>query len=174
MSNSLSINNLRKYTSSYIIDILAIICVYFVPTLSHLTGVPFYLFEPMRLFIILALLHSNKQNAYILALTLPLFSFAIASHPYFLKALIMSVELVLNVFLYHWFVQKKMATYLSVLISITASKLIYYLLKFSLIQLMFIDSDMVSTPIFIQVITTLMFGVYGLLITMKQMSEPKK
>jgi len=171
MSNSLSITTLRKHTASYLIDILAILCVYFIPTLSHLTGVPFYLFEPMRVFIILALLHSNKTNAYVLALTLPLFSFAIASHPYFLKSLIISVELVLNVYLYHLLVQKKVSGYASIIISVISSKLAYYLLKFALIYFMFIQSELVSTPIYIQLITTVVFGFYAFLILPKNKPE---
>lgn len=161
MDKILSINSARKYMSSYIIDFIALLCIYLIPTLSHLTGLPFYLFEPMRIFIILALLHSNKTNAYILAFTLPIFSFAIATHPVFLKSIIISVELALNVFLYHLFMQKKITGYLSILFSVIISKVFYYLLKFILIQFLFIQSELVSTPIYIQVITTAIFCLYG-------------
>jgi hypothetical protein len=173
MDNTLSLN-LRKYKSSYLIDIIALLAIYLIPTLSHLTGVPFYLFEPMRVFIILALLHSNKQNAYILALTLPLFSFAIASHPYFLKSLIIAIELILNVYLYNLLNQKKMATYLSILFSVIVSKLAYYLLKFILIQSMLIESELVSTPIYIQIITIIIFCIYGFLVLLISKPDQNK
>jgi hypothetical protein len=167
MIKILSISDIRKNANGYIIDILAILSIYFIPTLSHLTEIPFYLFEPMRLFIILALLHSNKLNTYILAVSLPLFSYAIASHPYFLKSLIMAVELVLNVYLFHLFIKQKMAVHLSVLFSIIVSKLMYYLLKFLLIHFMFIQSELISTPIYIQVILIMIFSIYAYLIIKK-------
>jgi hypothetical protein len=171
MNNILSISNLRKNRVGYLIDIFAVFCVYFIPTLSHLSGVPLYLFEPMRVFIILALLHSNMINAYILAFTLPVFSFAIASHPVFLKSIIMSVELVLNVFLYKLLVQKKVAAHWSILLSVISSKLVYYLLKFLLIQFMLFQSETISTPIYIQVIMTCLFGVYTFLIIQKKLKN---
>jgi len=170
MEKTLSTSHISKNATGYLIDIFAVLCVYFIPTLAHLTGVPFYLFEPMRIFIILALLHSNKLNAYILAFTLPVFSFVIASHPVFLKSIIMSVELVINVFLFHQLVQKKVAVHWSIIISVVSSKLVYYLLKFALIQFMFFQSDMISTPIYIQAIITAIFGLYGFLIFKKKKS----
>ena len=165
MENTVSISHLRKNAAGYLIDIFALLLVYFIPTLSHLTGVPFYLFEPMRIFIILALLHSHKVNAYILALTLPVFSFAIASHPVFQKSLIMTIELTINVFLFYFFVQRKTAAYLSIIISVIVSKSIYYLLKFLFIQFMFLPNEVVSTPIYIQLIVTLVLGLYGFMVS---------
>ncbi len=158
------LDHFRKYISSYLLDIMAIGFVYFIPTLSHMTGVPFYLFEPMRVFIILALLHSNKTNAYVLALTLPLFSFAIASHPLFLKSIIMTLELGLNVYLYHLFVSKKMANYQAIVVSVISSKLVYYFLKFLLIHFLFLQSNLVSTPFYIQFITLSVFGLYAFIL----------
>jgi hypothetical protein len=168
MDKILSSTYLRKNAFGYLIDILAVLCVYFIPTLSHLTGVPFYMFEPMRVFILLALLHSNKLNAYILALTLPIFSFVIASHPFFLKSILMSIELVLNVFLYYFLTQRKLAAYLSVFFSVILSKAAYYLLKFICIQLMFFQSDMVSTPIYVQFIITAIFSLYAFVLFKNQ------
>jgi hypothetical protein len=158
------LDHLKKYFATYTLNILAIMLVYFIPTISHLTGVPFYLFEPMRVFIILALVHSNKTNAYVLALTLPLFSFAIASHPVFLKSIIMTLELVLNVYLYYLFVEKKMANYQAVILSIIGSKLIYYFMKFLLLHFLLIQTNLISTPIYIQLITLAVFGIYSYII----------
>lgn len=165
MYKVLTINHLRKNSASYFLDILALLCVYFIPTFSHLTGVPFYLFEPMRIFIVLALIHSNRINAYILALTLPIFSFAIASHPVLIKSMIISVELVINVFVYFFLVHKKLKSYLSLVISVIISKSVYYLFKFLLIQFFFLQSELVSTPLFIQLLTTGAFCLYALIIS---------
>ncbi|MBN2236741.1 MAG: hypothetical protein JW729_04230 [Bacteroidales bacterium] len=161
MNTVLSIQHFKKYLSSYLLDGLALLLVYFIPSISHLTGIPFYLFEPMRVFIILALVHSNKTNAYVLAFTLPLFSFAIASHPVFSKSIIMTFELVLNVYLYHLLVEKKMANYQAIILSVISSKLVYYLLKFGLIHFLFLQSNLVSTPIYIQFITLSIFAIYA-------------
>lgn len=153
--------------AAYLLDGLALALVYSIPTLSHLMGVPFYLFEPMRIFIILALVHSNKTNAYVLALTLPVFSFLLAAHPVFLKSIIMTIELTFNVFLFYYLIGKKVAGYQAVLLSVVGSKLLYYLLKFVLIQLAFLNMGLISTPIYIQLISTLIFGVYGYFILRK-------
>ncbi len=166
MDKILSVKYFRKYTLTYLLDICALLFIYFIPTFSHLTNAPLYLFEPMRIFIILALLHSNKTNAYILAITLPIFSFTVASHPVFLKSIIMSVELALNVFLFNALLKKKINGFLSVFLSIAASKLAYYLLKFILVQSFLIQSDVVSTPIYIQIIVTVLLSFYGLAILM--------
>jgi hypothetical protein len=174
MDKILSTQHLNKYKWSYVIDLIAIILVYFIPTLSHLTGVPFYLFEPMRIFIILALLHSNKTNAYILAFTLPIFSFVIATHPFFLKSVIMSIELGLNVFLFYFLTQKKLSAYLSVFFSIIISKAAYYLLKFICVQFLLFKSDLISTPIYIQFIITIVFGLYTFIIFRNQIGANSK
>jgi hypothetical protein len=174
MDKILSTQHLNKYKWSYVIDLIAVILVYFIPTLSHLTGVPFYLFEPMRIFIILALLHSNKTNAYILAFTLPIFSFVIATHPFFLKSVIMSIELGLNVFIFYFLTQKKLAAYLSVFLSIIISKGAYYLLKFICVQLMLFESDLIVTPIFIQIIVTVIISFYTFIIFRNQILANSK
>jgi len=40
-------------TKTILFDILAILFIYFVPVLSHLTALPIYYFEPMRILLIL-------------------------------------------------------------------------------------------------------------------------
>jgi hypothetical protein len=160
MANSLSINKIRQNSVGFLIDIFALLVIYFIPALAHLTGIPFYLVEPMRIFVILAVIHSSKTNAYLLAFTLPLFSFAVASHPVLLKSFIISIELVLNVFIFHRLLKMKMAPYISVLISVLVSKLAYYTLKFAMIELALMESRLVSSPIYIQLILTLALAAY--------------
>ena len=167
MTTVILLKHFKTNYAAYLLDSLALVLVYSIPTLSHLTGVPFYLFEPMRIFIILALVHSNKTNAYVLALTMPVFSFLLAAHPVFLKSVIMSIELTFNVFLFYYLIGKKVTGYQSVLLSVIGSKLLYYLLKFVLIQLVFLNMGLISTPIYIQLISTLTFGVYGYFIFRK-------
>jgi hypothetical protein len=67
---------------------------------------------------------------------------------------------VLNVFLFFTLLKKLNNTFLAVLLSITTSKLVYYVLKFAFIKLTLIDSGLISTPIVIQVIMVLIFSSY--------------
>ncbi|MGE0090725.1 MAG: hypothetical protein AB7S50_14730 [Bacteroidales bacterium] len=150
----------KQNVLSALFDIAALAFIYFVPAISHLLSLPVYLIEPMRLMLVLALVHTSKQNAYIIALTLPLFSFLISAHPVLPKMILISFELVLNVFLFFAILKRFNNTFLAILVSIISSKLIYYIIKFGLIKLTLIDSGLISTPIAIQVIMTLVFSGY--------------
>lgn len=149
---------------SIIFDIIALAVIYFVPSLSHLFNVPIYLVEPMRIMLILAMVHTNKTNAYLIALTLPLFSFLISSHPNIYKGLIMTIELLLNVWLF-FEISKRISNHFAAMISaIIISKLIYYLMKWALINFAIIESKLFSTPIYLQIITTVIFSGYVFII----------
>lgn len=142
-------------------DLGAVLFVYFVPALSHLIGVPLYLIEPMRLVVVLALVHTRQQNAYLLALTLPLFSFAVSAHPHFLKMLLITGELVFNVWLFLALSKKlKVNQGISLAISILLSKGAYYLMKFLLISALLIEGSVVSTPLWVQALTLSGFALY--------------
>ncbi|MDY0202455.1 MAG: hypothetical protein RBR40_15895, partial [Tenuifilaceae bacterium] len=65
----------RKTIAYVLFDIFALAFIYLIPTISHMLSFPLYLIEPMRIALVLALVHTTKRNAYIIALTLPLFSF---------------------------------------------------------------------------------------------------
>lgn len=145
---------------SVLIDFAGLALIYLVPTLTHLTSLPVYLIEPMRLMLILAMVHTNKTNAYILSFTLPLFSFLISSHPVFLKVLIISLELALNVYLFYLFKNIIKKVFPAILMSIIMSKIIYYLMKAFIISFGMLDSSLISTPIFIQLLTTAFFSIY--------------
>jgi len=138
----------------------AITFIYFIPTISHIVSLPIYFIEPMRLMIIIAFVHTSKQNAYLLALTLPIFSFLISAHPAFLKMLLITFELTLNVFLFYLFTKKTKYLFPAIFASIVISKIIYYLIKFGMISFAVINSGLISTPIIIQVITTTVFSIY--------------
>ncbi len=158
----------QKFIGSLLIDFSALTVIYFVPTFSHLIGFPLYLIEPMRIMLILAMVHTGKSNAMIIALTLPVFSFLISGHPVMLKMMLIAVELLANVWLFYFLAKKLNKVFPAILLSIIASKLIYYTLKFSLIHLAFLDSGLVSTPIYIQVIMTFVFSGYLYLFLRKQ------
>jgi len=159
--NTVRVNYFSKQNvKSVLFDIASLAFIYFVPAISHLLSLPVYLIEPMRLMLILALVHTTKQNAYIIALSLPLFSFLISAHPVLPKMVLISFELVLNVFLFFALLKKLNNTFLAVLAGIILSKLVYYVLKFAFIKLTLIDAGLISTPIVIQVIMIFIFSGY--------------
>ncbi len=159
MATYIGLSLSKLNTRSIVLDILALAFIYFVPTISHLLNVPLYLVEPMRIMLILAIAHTKKKNAYLIALTLPLFSFLISSHPNIFKAVIMTMELLLNVWLFYE-LTKRTNQFVAMLSSIILSKIFYYLLKFGLISFAVLQSDLISTPIYLQVITSLVFSGY--------------
>lgn len=153
----LSISKLN--IKSIILDIFALAFIYFVPTISHLLNVPLYLVEPMRIMLILAIAHTNKKNAYLIALTLPVFSFLISAHPNIFKVLLITAELILNVWLFYE-LSKKTNQFVAMLSSILLSKIFYYLLKFGLISFAVLQTGLFSTPIYLQLITSVVFSGY--------------
>ena len=150
----------RRYSYPIIFNILAVALIYFIPAISHALAFPLYLFEPMRLVLILALVHTNRQNAYILAATLPLVSFLLSGHPVLFKAFLISGELVLNVALFFAFFRFFKTRFAAILASIAVSKFAYYLLKFALLQWAVLEGTLISTALWIQVSTMLLFSVY--------------
>ena len=150
----------RTMWVSILMDTGALVFIYLVPSISHLISLPVYLIEPMRLMLILALVHTNKKNAYMLALTMPLFSFLISSHPVVPKMMLITFELVLNVFLFYLLSKRMKYLFPAILLSILISKTIYYMLKFGLIELMVIDTGLITTPVMVQLVTTSVFSLY--------------
>ncbi|MFH1120340.1 MAG: hypothetical protein V1775_10985 [Bacteroidota bacterium] len=146
---------------SLIIDLAAILLIFFTPALSHLLGFPVYLVEPMRLMLILAMVHSERRNAYLLALTLPLFSYAVSGHPLFYKMLLISMELTLNVWIFYFLNSKIKNVPVAMLTAIFMSKIAYYLLKAALISVALIGPGLFSTPLWIQIVTSMIFTTYA-------------
>ena len=154
---------IKKVWPVALLDIVAIALVYFMPALAHLTAIPFYVIEPFRLMIFVSLVvMNNKHNALLLAVTLPLFSFIIASHPLFAKAMLISIEMVFNVLVYTWLIKKINKPFWVILISIVVSKAGYYLLKYGFISMGLLSMSLVSTSLLAQlavaVLTALLFG----------------
>jgi hypothetical protein len=114
--------------------------------------------------LILALVHTTRTNAYLIALTLPLFSFFISSHPNIYKGLIMTIELLLNVWLFFEISKRITNQFVAMLTAIIISKIIYYLMKYALINFAIIESELFSTPIYLQVITSVIFSGYVFII----------
>ena len=141
-------------------DLVIVGLFYMVPTLSHLTSLPLYRFEPMRCVLLFnLLLTGSKTNSYIMALSLPLFSFFVGGHPVFVKALLMAVELSANIFLFNLISSKVKNTAGAMFIAIIASKALYYLIKFGVLALGLMEGPMVATGLFTQFIVAVVLSV---------------
>lgn len=151
--------NSKPMVKNAIFDLFAVLFIYLVPTFSHLLSIPLYLFEPMRIMLILSIAHTSRKNAYIIALTLPLFSFIISSHPVFLKSILIAGELILNIWLF-FYLSSRIGRYAAAVTAILASKLVYYIAKFALISFALIDSELFSTPVVLQLSMTVIFATY--------------
>jgi hypothetical protein len=147
-------------------DILILTLVYFIPALSHVMPIPVYLLDPMRLLLLTGfLLSRNNTNALLLAATIPLISTIATGHPPFYKAILISIELVSNITLFVYLIKKlTWSAPILLLISIIASKIIYYTFKYLFIQLTLIEGALITTDLFIQLATVgfivLMFWIF--------------
>ncbi|NWF89336.1 MAG: hypothetical protein HXY50_07705 [Ignavibacteriaceae bacterium] len=144
----------------YLIDFLIIAIIYFLPALSHLTALPLYYLEPMRLAMLFAMIHTGKKNALIIAATLPIFSLLVSSHPGFLKAILITGELLFNLTFFYLLI-RKVNVFSAALLSIIASKLLYYGVKYIFIQTQLIEGGLITTPISIQLIIALLMSIYA-------------
>ncbi len=164
MENVLALGKNRVIIRNSIMDLLAVAFIYLVPTVSHLFSYPLYIFDPMRMMVILAISHSTKRNTFLLALTLPLISFLISGHPVFFKALLITGELTLNIFLFYLFQKRFSIVFLSLLGSIIIAKIFYYAGKVLLVNFSLLKMDVVSTSILLQLIMALIFSAYVFII----------
>jgi hypothetical protein len=143
-----------------VFDLIALLAIYLVPAVSHLLSFPVYYLEPMRIMLILAIVHTSRKNAYLIALTLPLFSMLISAHPSLVKTSLITGELLLNVWLFFLLSEKLSNKTLSIFLSIVVSKIFYYLVKFLLVTSALISGDLIATPIYIQIIMLFVLSGY--------------
>ncbi len=171
MESTILISKNKEIIKNSIFDFLAITFIYFIPAISHLFALPIYFIEPMRLMIILALAHTSNKNAYVLAATLPIFSFLISAHPVFPKALLITGELLFNVWLFFRFTQLFKNKFISMFLSITISKIAYYAVKFGLVSFLILEGSLTSIPIIVQLLTSLIFSFYVFILKDKLNTE---
>lgn len=156
-SISLSLN-LSK--TAVLLDILSLLFVYCLPTLSHWLSYPLYYFEPMRITLFTSIfIFPDRRNAYFLAITLPLFSFLVSGHPVAIKNVIMAVELIANIFFLFYLSNKIKNSFVVCLLSILISKLLYYGLKYVAIFCGLLTRSIVDTPILVQSLVAVVLSV---------------
>ena len=153
MNSSVSSLDSKKNVLILVSDIIAIIVIMFLPTISHLMPFPLYYLDPMRLVLLgVYFVSRNYKNAYVLALGLPIFSMLYSGHPVFYKAILISIELFINMVVLHFLFRKGTNIFFAVFFSIVLSKIIYYLFKFAFIEWSLISGKLFSTSLIIQII----------------------
>ena len=157
-------NSVTNKTRLIIYDLVALVIIYLTPTFSHIFDIPVYYLDPMRFALFLVVIQTNKKNSYVIAATLPLVSFIASSHPVFLKSLTMSVELLLNVWLYYELSKMFKNKFAPATISIIASKMVYYAIKYLLMSFALISTDLISTPLQFQIAVLLIISAYAFIV----------
>ncbi len=168
MENIIPLENTKLRFNSYVYNLIALLVIYLVPTISHLLSFPLYIADPMRIMVMAAVIHTSNKNAFIIALTLPVFSFLLASHPYLIKALLITSELSLNVWLFFTLLKLLKNDFAIMFFSIILSKVYYYTAKIILIKVGLINTDLVSSPLLIQLFVALFIGGYFFFISKKK------
>lgn len=158
-----------------VLDVLSVFAVYIIPAMSHLLAYPLYLFDPMRLIVLIGfMVYRNKWNSCVLAVTLPLVSFLLSGHPVAIKNGLIAVELLTNILLLAYMLDKRANPTLSLVTSIGASKLFYYGLKYTVIAFGFLNADMVATDWIYQIIVVVMICTIWFIWDKKSCKGPEK
>ncbi len=155
-----------------VIDMFFVLAIVFLPSLSHLLAFPLYRLEPMRLLLILALPFAARGNSYLLALILPLVSLITSGHPQLAKALLMTGELLLNVWLFWWLAGRLGSRFGAMLGGIAGSKLCYYGVKLLLIRMAVLNPPLVGTALWIQGSLALIFSLYIFIVFSRSENRP--
>jgi len=166
---------LNKHRSTILIDIALLAALYLLPSFSHVTAMPLYMFEPMRVALIIALLFTSRANAYLIAFTLPLASFLLSGHPVPFKALLMGIELTVLVASYGYLAQKlRVPAFAALTAAILAGKLVYYTMKYAALGAGLLGGSLVSTPLQTQVLLALgTAAIFGLVETYRSKNSRK-
>lgn len=166
---------LNKHRSTILIDIALLAALYLLPSFSHLTALPLYMFEPMRVALIVALLFTNRANAFLIAFTLPLASFLLSGHPVPFKALLMGIELTVLVASYGYLSQKlRVPAFAALAAAILIGKLVYYAMKYAALGAGLLGGSLVSTPLQTQVLLALgTAAIFGLVETYRSKNSRK-
>jgi len=139
---------LQRYRSVLLLDVVLLVALYLVPSLSHATALPVYMLEPMRVALIVALLFTNRANTYFIAVTIPLASALLTGHPEPLKAVLMCIEFSILVAAYGYFAQRlRIPAFAALTAGILISKLVYYTMKAGALSAGWLSGSLISTPL---------------------------
>ena len=161
---SLPFSNIKKHIRILLLDFIIITGMYAAVSFAHLIPFPLYKLEPMKLFLLVAILYSSRGNALLMAATIPLISSATSGHPIFPKNLIIGVELMA----FAAILTSKMIQHQNVALrffsALMASKLLYYGIKAIVIYSGWMSMTPFSTSLLVQLQGALIvLGVYWIL-----------
>lgn len=156
--------NIYRHKNTLLIDVALLMALYLLPSLSHATALPLYMFEPMRIALIIALLFTHRANAYFIAFTIPLASVLITGHPGPLKALLMGIELSVLVAGYLFLLQKaRIPAFAALCAAILLGKVVYYAMKSAALSFGLLGGSLISTPLQTQLVLAIgTAAVFGL------------
>jgi hypothetical protein len=161
LQNILAVDLKTKKVGYLVTDILLVAFMYLLPTLSHLTSIPFYLFEPMRFALVFSIIVTNQKNSFLIALTLPLVSLILSSQPGFAKNILITAELAINVLVFYQLQKRFSNNFIVMFLSILIAKVFYYVNKLLFINFGLLEGDLVSTPKWIQYIVMICLSIYA-------------
>lgn len=159
MEKVLRLWDFKFYIKTYLIDLGLLLFIYILPPVSHLLAFPVYYLDPMRIALVVSLMFASRKNSLLIASTLPIFSFIISSHPQFIKSLLLSVELILNLGIFFLLSKHLKNIFTAFFVSILLTKIYYYLTKYTLINLTLINETLFSTPIYYQIGTAVLLSL---------------
>jgi len=166
----------NKHRNVLLIDAVLLAALYLLPSLSHATALPVYMLEPMRIALIVALLFTNRANAYFIAVTVPLASVLLTGHPEPLKAVLMCIEFSVLIAAYGLLAQRlRIPAFASLVAAILAGKVVYYAMKSVALGAGWLGGSLVSTPVQTQVVLALgTAAIFGLIeyLRVKNQSVP--
>lgn len=172
MKSITNIVELEDVKKSILVDLLLLLVVYYLPAISHHMAFPLYMFDPMRLVIFLSVLMTrNKLNTYIMAITIPVFSYLIGGHPVIIKSILIGVELLINIYFFWFLLKRGINVFFATFVSIVIAKVFYYGVKVLLVNFKWLDVDIISTPLYFQGLVAIVISILMLLLFNKYGKE---
>lgn len=154
-----------------LVNLLGILFALFAPILSHSISIPFYYLEPMRLITLIIFISLSKKNGIFYALYMPLLNTLITGHPDFIKSILISSEIVVNLYLLEIFRKKSNLNFhIQLGISIILSKIYYYFVKYVLISFSVIPGRLFTSNLIVQLIFILII-IYIISLSKKLLKE---
>jgi len=154
----------KSRINTILLDVFILTAAYTSVMFAHLLPIPLYQLDPMKLFLMGAIMYSSRGNAIFMAVTIPLFSTIAVGHPIFPKNLIISVELIIFTVVVTSFVFHRFGSNGQFVLAILISKIAYYILKTVMISIGMLNTSLFSTGMKMQLISVvILFSVFWLM-----------
>lgn len=158
--NGILAQNWQEKLYLALLNAIGVSLIYFTPALSHLFSFPVYYLEPMRIMMFIGLAFMNRKSVYLIALSLPIFSFLISAHPSIIKSGLIAFELFINAWLFYFLFERNGNKLQSAFFSLILSKLLYYSLKYFFIFATLLSGDLISTPVYFQIFIMIALSIF--------------